>query len=279
MIMDYSKKFLRIMHDINDAAKEKGYFNGKDWADAAMKNGKISQEDLKEFKRFHELRNCMAHNDAEDISISERTYQAAEKFYSKIKNENQQKTRKEIKLPEGCFRQETFEKEFQWRGKDGKIYDFKFSIINEENLIDDGSKSAELKKGTYKDGVSKASSYAKGFFIHILKAPQYSYAKNDPHKFHIIINPSGSDYICWDRKIDSFQEANAVMRIWVEQYVNLLLEERKNNTENLSVSQCDDTTDRNEYLEQNDNIKENEIDIKNVNTQKKKGLFGRLFGR
>ena len=223
--MSYDDKFMNLIDEINKTAMGRGYKNGSNWAEVAEKSGKISIQDCNDYRRCVQLRNQMAHGSKDDIMITEKTYRLAQKFSSAIKNDSQQKPRKEIILPDGCFRQErkreSFIKEFHRRGKDGNMYDFKFSIVHEENLIDDGSKSGVCKDGSYKDGVDKMGTYAKGFFIHILSAPQYNKAKKEPHKFHIIHNPSGSDYICWDRSINSFPEANAVT--WRKQWLPTLV--------------------------------------------------------
>ena len=90
-------------------------------------------------------------------------------------------------------------------------YYFYFKICYEYNYIDDGY-------GGRNDT---------GYFIHILEAPYYDYALGDLHKFHII-KGIGENHICWNKAVQNFQEANAIMFVWVKRYVAVIEEIMKN---------------------------------------------------
>ena len=68
-----------------------------------------------------------------------------------------------------------------------------------------------------------------GYFIHIQNAPYWNYAKERLHEFHLIRTPN-EYHICWNRIIDDFEQANAVMYVWVNRYADLLDVLKKDHT-------------------------------------------------
>ncbi len=117
-------------------------------------------------------------------------------------------------LPSGTFRApRDFHKSFNWVGSDGNTYYFDFTIKYEQNCLDNGYGGA----------------YATGYFIHINKAPRLDVARELGHYFHIIKSGAYDQYICWNKALDDFQEANAVMIVWVKRYVAFIIELKKYN--------------------------------------------------
>lgn len=126
----------------------------------------------------------------------------------KSKNANAQ-----IKLPSGTFRSLPYVKEFNRVGKDRENYYFQFHIYNEYNYLDDGNGG----RNDY------------GYFIHIINAPYLNYALDRLHEFHII-HGTFENHICWNKPIQSFEEANAVMYVWVKLYSKLIDVLKENRT-------------------------------------------------
>ena len=207
--MSYNSEFEDKMDSINNTAQGYGFKNGVDWANAAQKAGDLSWGDFKKFENIHNLRVRFSHGNARDISISYETISLVRSFERMINRSDIRKNRgggkKMPKLPEGTFRGKPYIKEFKRTGKDGEEYLFKFAIYREENYLDDGNGGAT----------------GFGYFIHIEKAPYWNYAKDRLHEFHLI-RCKYEYHICWNKIIDSFEEANAVMYVWVNRYADLL---------------------------------------------------------
>lgn len=207
--MSYNSEFEDRMDSINNTAQGYGFKNGIDWANAAQKAGDLSWGDYKKFENVHNLRVRYSHGNARDISISYETIELVRTFERMIDRSNIRKNRgggrKAPKLPEGTFRGKPYIKEFKRTGKDGEEYFFKFAIYKEENYLDDGN----------------GGSTGFGYFIHIEKAPYWNYAKERLHEFHLI-RCKYEYHICWNKIIESFEEANAVMYVWVNRYADLL---------------------------------------------------------
>jgi hypothetical protein len=242
-----NNRFEDLVDEFNKKAQQLGFQNGKAWADRAMEIGEIQKFDHDKVKDKLDIRVKYSHGNASDISVSEETIEymkrmlrfleshtnirpgdkggyhhpnlpegtfrggKAKKYYGgqPTKPSNGQKRRQQPSrpmLPEGTFR--SYVKEFQWNGTQGRSYSFRFRIVEEVNWIDDGN-------GGRND---------QGFFIHIEKAPCFDLVKeqeNYLHHFHMI--ETNDDYhICWNKPIENFQEANAVMFVWLKHYVTQL---------------------------------------------------------
>lgn len=214
--MSYNTEFEDIMDNINNIAYGYGFKNGIEWANAAQKAGEISWGTYKKYENVHNLRVRYSHGNARDIAISYETYQIVLNYQNDIENSrirrrnsggysNNSGRHNTPKLPDGTFRGKPYIKEFVRKGKDGEEYFFRFSIYRENNYLDDGY------HGTT----------GFGYFIHIDAAPYWNYAKERLHEFHLIRTPY--DYhICWNKIIEGFDEANAVMYVWVNRYADLL---------------------------------------------------------
>ena len=223
--MGYNNEFEDLMDNINNIAYGYGFKNGIDWANAAQKRGEISWGQFKKYENAHNLRVRFSHGNARDINVSYETYQVAQEFernieYSFIrKNRNSNDVKrggngnKGPKLPDGTFRGRPYIKEFKRTGKDGEEYFFKFAIYKENNYLDDGN----------------GGTTGFGYFIHIEDAPYFRYASEKLHEFHMI--RTNYDYhICWDKIIEGFEEANAVMYVWVNRYAELIDVLKKDNS-------------------------------------------------
>lgn len=210
--MSYNGEFEDLMDEINNIAYGYGFKNGIDWASEAQKRGEISWNQFKKYENAHNLRVRYSHGNARDISVSYETIQVVLQFkddisYSNVRKNNGGGSSKNggVKLPSGTFRMAPYIKEFIRKGKDGEEYYFKFAIHKEYNYLDDGY----------------GGTHGYGYFIHIIDAPYFSYAYNRGHEFHIL-SGSGERYICWNKIIDDFKEANAVMFVWVNRYCDLI---------------------------------------------------------
>ena len=204
---DYNKEFIDVMNNINNIAKGYGFKNGIDWACNAKKASKIGYDTYMKYKNCHDLRVQIAHGGASDINISFGTYSNVCDFEGDIKNSRLRNEKKDVCLPSGTFRGQPYVKTFNRVGADGSNYNFKFSIRWENNEYDNG-KYEGLASGT-------------GYFIHIDNAPYLEYAIAHPHEFHIIYGDV-ERYICWSKIIDNFEDANAIMYVWVNRYVEVL---------------------------------------------------------
>lgn len=211
--MDYNREFGDTMDSINDIGKEYGFVNGIAWAEEAQRRGKITYSQFMKYKNAHNLRVRFSHGNAKDIKVSFDTYQIVKNYERDIRHSSirldgshgKYYSRRKPKLPSGTFRGRPFIKEFRRTGKDGEEYHFRFEICKENNYLDDGM----------------GGTAGFGYFIHIIDAPYFSYASQRPHEFHIIT--TNYDYhICWDKVISGFEEANAVMFVWVNRYVELI---------------------------------------------------------
>lgn len=220
--MSYNNEFEDMMSDVNDIGKGYGFKNGIEWAARAQRVNEISYDRYKQYENAHNLRVRLSHGNARDISVSYETYQIVKKFKNDIIRSNIRNNRSNFsggscrdaswtrnvkaKLPPGEFCAQPYVKEFYRKSKtNGEEYYFKFKIYRETNYLDDGYGG--------KDGF--------GYFIHIIDAPYLNYATDRLHQFHII--STRTDYhICWNKVIDNFEEANAVMFVWVNRYCDLI---------------------------------------------------------
>ena len=211
--MGYNREFIDTMDNINNIAYGYGFKNGIEWANVAQKRGELDWGTFKQYENAHNLRVRMAHGNSRDINISFDTYNLVRDFEHRISSSylrkngsNGGKRRAEPKLPDGVFRSgKPYIKEFFRTGNDGEQYYFKFAVYKETNYLDDGNGGA----------------YGYGYFIHIENAPYFQYASERRHEFHII--STSTDYhICWNKVIEGFEEANAVMYVWVNRYADLL---------------------------------------------------------
>lgn len=212
-----NETFEDLMNEINNIAKELGFKNGIDWAAKKHNAGMITFSTYKSYENCHDLRVRFSHGGARDISISNSTLQIAEQFLRAIKGSTTRRVKKDPVLPDGTFR---WFKEFFWDGVNGLKYRFAFDIVNENNYMDDGN----------------GGRYADGFFIHILDAPYFSYASERLHTFHLIKVGADKFHICWNKPIKTFQEANAVMFVWVKRYAAMIddiIKEKESSEEEL----------------------------------------------
>lgn len=229
---NYNDRFMDKMDAINNIGKSYGFANGIQWAEKAMYRHELSYEQYMTFSRLHNLRNGRGHELAQVIRINQETYRQTERFESAIRrsgirnngnpnngyhkyqssSKNHRQGGGKVRLPDGGFRAgRPYIKQFQRKSKDGKTYNFKFSIYKETNYLDDGNGGAT----------------GFGYFIHIDDAPYLSFALNNLHTFHIIRCMSEC-HICWNKLIESFNEANAVMLVWTNRYAKAMDEAKKN---------------------------------------------------
>lgn len=96
-----------------------------------------------------------------------------------------------------------FTKRFYRKAPNGQTVSFEFEIRWETNVIDTGLFSSNVS----------------GYFIHILDAPALNETLWMPHQFHIINRNPSDPYICWSEPIKNFEQANAVMLSWVNNYM------------------------------------------------------------
>ncbi len=238
--MNYNSNFEDSMDTINNTAQGYGFKNGIDWANLAQQRGEISWSTFKKYENAHNLRVRFSHGNARDISISYETYEVVQNFERDIANSSLRKNRggnshngrtekKQPKLPDGTFRGKPYIKEFKRTGQDGEEYFFKFEVCRENNYLDDGY----------------GGTTGFGYFIHIVDAPYLNYALTRLHEFHII-RAYYDNHICWNKIIDNFEEANAVMYVWVNRYADLI--DVLKNDSSLSEDQLVRTADRKHIL-------------------------------
>ena len=229
--MGYNSEFEDLMDNINNTAQGYGFKNGIDWANLAQKKGEITWATFKKYENAHNLRVRFSHGNARDINISYETYQVAKAFERDIERSYLRKNggnggghvKKQPKLPDGGFRGKPYIKEFRRTGKDGEDYFFRFEVYKENNYLD--------------DGYGGATGF--GYFIHIENAPYLNYALERLHEFHII-KARYDNHICWNKIIENFDEANAVMYVWVNRYAELIdvLKKDKSISESQLVSRA-----------------------------------------
>ena len=80
--MNLNLKFLDVVNEIMNIAKEYGLNSSREWAIKAHEAGEISYEDLKQYEQINYLRNMMVHGKAESTEISIEIFE----FAVKIKN-------------------------------------------------------------------------------------------------------------------------------------------------------------------------------------------------
>lgn len=211
--MNNNTTFTDIIDRINNKGYEYNFKNGIEWAFAAQRNGEISWSTYKQYENVHSLRVRMAHGNARDINVSDETLRVAKQYErdinrSRVRGSRENKRKDGPILPPGTFR-DTFTKEFNWDGKNGRNYYFRFFIVKEyqEREYDDGTRFS----GT-------------GFTIYVKSAPYMDWCldHNRDMEFHFYDYPKGNPSICWNKLITSFQDANAVMFVWAKRYVKIL---------------------------------------------------------
>ena len=207
--MSNNDQLLSIMEKVNTTAKNYGFVNGKEWAQAAQNKGDISYYTYKEYVECHNLRNMIGHPGSTRISVSDSTISNARYFLSDIRSSNLRKQRKQVKLPEGTFRANPYVKEFHWKGYEGRSYDFRFLIVKEH------------QKRAYDDG-TRFEGF--GYTIYVKEAPYKNWCleHNSEYEFHYYAAPINNPSICWNTLIDDFSEANAVMYEWASRYTKIL---------------------------------------------------------
>ena len=207
--MNNNNELLSIMEMVNAIAKNYNFMNGKEWAQAAHNSGDISYYTYKEYVECHDLRNMVGHPGSTRICVSDTTIYNAKRFLNDIRNSNLRKHRKNVKLPDGTFRSNPYVKEFYWNGYDGRPYNFKFHIIK------------EYQKRAFDDN-TKFEGY--GYTIYVKEAPYKDWCleNNEKYDFHYYKSPINNPSICWNKLIDDFSEANAVMYEWASRYTKIL---------------------------------------------------------
>lgn len=193
--------------------------NARAWASKAARKGIISINDKIEIENIIDLRVLISHGGAGRVVITLKdidfinTYikimsNTAGRFLKKEKNE----------MPPGAFR--SFVKEFNFEGNKNRQYHFKFEIVFEyqERAYDDGTRFN-----------------GKGYTIYIIDAPCRAWClENDEiYEFHFYSKPRGSESICWNRLINSFEDANKIMFVWAKRYVKIVDSLYDNNLLNL----------------------------------------------
>ena len=207
--MSNNDELLRIMERVNTTAKNYGFVNGKEWAQAAQNKGDISYYTYKDYIECHNLRNMLGHPGSTRINVSDSTISNAHDFLSDIRSSNLRKQRKQVTLPKGTFRANPYVKEFHWKGYEGRSYDFRFHIVKEH------------QKRAYDDG-TRFEGF--GYTIYVKEAPYKNWCleHNSEYEFHYYAAPINNPSICWNTLIENFSEANAVMYEWASRYTKIL---------------------------------------------------------
>ena len=233
---DNTAEFIDTMDAINNIAKNFGFDNGRNWVHEAFRCGEISARQHSDFANACDLRNIIAHGNARDINVTYEKMSVVMDFEKCISSSflrnnrygknggGNSKHAGGPKLPKGTFRAKPFIKEFTRNGFDGEQYFFRLEIRKENNYLDDGF----------------GGNTGFGFFIHVLDAPYLQFTSDMLHEFHMIRADTGF-HICWNKIINSFQDANAVMYVWVNRYAKLLDDMKKNRfiSENKLVAKAD----------------------------------------
>ncbi len=207
--MDKSKELIDNMDELSKMAKSYGYSCTRDWACKAAEEGVISISQKILVENLIDLRNTLGHGNSRYVTINGQAIEDLKgvvKIMSKSEKEKKmnkskdtrKKTKSIPKLPEGTFRTgpgRPFSKEFQRKGADGESYYFSFTIKDEG---------------------------AQGFIIYINKASYFGKCKEFPHDFHILNGFGPEPYVCWENAVRNFQDANAIMVVWVKNYVQTL---------------------------------------------------------
>lgn len=212
--MNYNYEFLNVMDEISKIVKERDYKNTREWMESEKQKGRISGSIYNDIKDCIDLRNKLAHGYAKDISISQGTYNTVLNILNIAKGGNSRAVKRRPLIdPDGyCY---GYTKEFNMTGANGENYYFRFKIVYEENFIDTGY-----------GGI-----YDTGYFIHVEDAPKLYHALSNRHRFHII-SGDNDEHICWKKVVKSFEEANAIMFVWVKRYVEILNKEKQYETIN-----------------------------------------------
>ena len=142
--MNYNTKLEDTMDRINNIAFGYGFKNGIEWANAAYRNNELSWLEFKNYENAHNLRVRFSHGSARDISVSYETYRIVQEWESNIRYSRLRGRRnynKKLKLPDGAYRSQPFNKEFNMIGFEGRKYYFRFQIVYEyqERAYDDGT--------------------------------------------------------------------------------------------------------------------------------------------
>lgn len=192
--------------------------NAKAWASKAERKGIISVNEKIEIENLVELRNVIGHGGAGKVMISQSDVDSVN-TYIRIMNNTANRFRKNENndMPPGVFR--SYIKEFNFDGSHDRQYYFKFEIVY------------EYQKRAYDDGTRFEG---KGYTIYVIYAPYRSWCldHNTEYEFHYYAIPRGSESICWNRLVTSFEDANKIMFVWAKRYikiVDILLDDKNMN--------------------------------------------------
>lgn len=173
-----------------------------------------------------ELRNVIGHGGAGRVMITQPDIDSVN-TYIRIMNNTSDRFRRNGNndMPPGAFR--SYIKEFNFNGNHDRQYYFKFEIVY------------EYQKRAYDDGTRFEGN---GYTIYVIDAPYRSWCldHNTEYEFHYYAAPRGSESICWNTLLTSFQDANKVMFVWAKRYIKIvdsLLDDKHKNLNSYDSNQ------------------------------------------
>ena len=182
--------------------------NAKAWASKAERKGIISISEKIEIENLVGLRNVIGHGGAGRVMITQSDIDSINTFIRIMANTSDRfRGKGDRDMPPGAFR--SYIKEFYLNGNNDRQHYFKFEIVY------------EYQKRSYDDGTRFEG---KGYTIYVLDAPYRSWClgHNAEYEFHFYGIPMGSESICWNTLLTSFQDANKVMLVWAKRYIKIL---------------------------------------------------------
>lgn len=182
--------------------------NARAWASKAERKGIININEKIEINNLVDMRVFISHGGAGKLNITSLDVQKVN-YYIKIMNNTAGRfqTSDNNDMPLGTFR--NYLKEFNYDGRNGRKYYFKFEIVY------------EYQERAYDDGTIFSG---KGYTIYVINAPyrQWCLDNNTNYEFHYYSIPRGSESICWNRLVISFEDANKIMYVWAKRYIRII---------------------------------------------------------
>ncbi len=200
--------------------------NAKAWASKAERKGIISVSDKIEIENLVDLRNLIGHGGAGRVVVTQADVDAVNTYIRIMSNTSGRFERSRTNdMPPGAFR--GYIKELNFNGNHARQYYFKFEIVFEyqERAYDDGTRFS-----------------GKGYTIYVIAAPYRSWCLEHDHEyeFHYYSIPRGSESICWNKLVTSFEDANKIMFVWAKRYIKIvdgLLDDKNMNLNNYDSNQ------------------------------------------
>lgn len=214
-------EFVNGIDRMNKIAYSLVHGNAKAWASKAERKGILTISEKIEIEDLVNLRNTISHGNAGKVFITNRELNAINRYIRIMNNTVDRFRRSGVNdMPPGAFRgnfsddrsyghSRSYIKRLTLNDFSGRQYNFKFQIVY------------EYQTRAFDDGVRFSGD---GYTIYVLEAPyrEWCLENNEKYEFHFYAAPRGSESVCWNALIQTFEDANKIMYVWAKRYMKIL---------------------------------------------------------